>query len=230
MRRDSGPVPFTVREHADTGRGEPGPLLLWEFRDPVLAISSGMLGGGLQRISWVLNAHVRSDYGRTDPDRHLAQMASQLGLDPHAGAGLMTAAQLERVATAQHPSVAGAADGVVRCDATVGISYPTWAVDIGADCVEPWRPGTINLVCQVPVPLTDAALVGAVLTVTEAKTQALLEAGVPGTGTASDAVVICCPSVRDADIAPFAGPRSPWGSVLARAVYEAVRSGLGPRA
>ena len=32
------------------------------------------------------------------------------------------------------------------------------------------------------------------MTITEAKAQALIEAGVPGTGTASDAVVVCWPS------------------------------------
>ena len=59
----------------------------------------------------------------------------------------------------------------------------------------------------------------------EAKTQALVERGVPGTGTASDAVCIVCPV--DGDEEPFAGPRSPWGARLARATHGCVLAGLG---
>ncbi len=222
--------------HADDGSGQPAPMLLWRFAEPQRAVSSAMLGGGLKDISWIVNAHVRSDYGRMDPDRHLCEIALGAGLNPANGIGLLTAAKVERVATAQ--------DGGVRCDATVGVSYPTWAAATDGDPLPdtPWRPGTINIVCRLPVPLSDAALVGAVITATEAKTQALIEGGVPGTGTASDAIVICClrsehpcraggPGLTgDAagltDIVPFAGPRSPWGTRLARAVHAAVARGL----
>ncbi len=227
-----GAVCFERVVHADDGGGRPAPALLWRFARPVRAVSSAMLGGGIRDAAWVLNAQVRSDYGRLDPDEHLRQIATEHALDPRAGIGLLTAARVERVATATGRGV--------RCDATVGVSYPTWAAApddeaLPADRWRPgaqWRPGTINLVCQVPVPMTDAALVGAVLTATEAKTQALLEAGVPGTGTASDAVVVCCPRDSDAGAPalpvaePFAGPRSVWGARLARAVHRAVVMGL----
>jgi adenosylcobinamide amidohydrolase len=66
--------------------------------------------------------------------------------------------------------------------------------------------------------------VNAVMTVTEAKAQALFEAGVPGTGTASDAVCIVCRP--DGAAEPFAGPRSRVGAPLARAVHTAVRRGV----
>lgn len=54
--------------------------------------------------------------------------------------------------------------------------------------------------------------------------EALREAGIPGTGTASDAVCVLCPT--GGPVEPFAGPRSLWGSRLARAVHAAVRAGL----
>ena len=78
------------------------------------------------------------------------------------------------------------------------------------------------MVC-VPVPLADAALVNAVLTATEAKVQAVLEAGFPGTGTATDAVCIAAPDGTPGE--DFAGPRSAWGARIARAVHAAVRAG-----
>ncbi|MBD3144556.1 adenosylcobinamide amidohydrolase [Microbispora bryophytorum] len=87
------------------------------------------------------------------------------------------------------------------------------------------RPGTINILVAVPVAFSDPALVNAVMTVTEAKTQALLEAGFSCTGTASDAV---CVAVRDDGPAEaFGGPRSVWGARIARAVHRAVLDGAG---
>ena len=86
-----------------------------------------------------------------------------------------------------------------------------------------WRPGTINIIVSVPVPLGDAAYVNAVMTATEAKTQALLEAGIRATGTASDAICIAAPVAGER--ADFAGPRSLWGARIARAVHSAVHAG-----
>jgi adenosylcobinamide hydrolase len=78
----------------------------------------------------------------------------------------------------------------------------------------------------LPERLCDAALVNAISTATEAKTQALWDAGVRGTGTATDAVCLLCPSEGDAHA--YGGPRSTWGSRLARAVHRAVLAGCQP--
>jgi adenosylcobinamide amidohydrolase len=199
-------------------------MLMWRFGQPLRTVSSGMLGGGITDSVWVLNAQVRADYGRMDPAAHLAEIAHDHGLAAGRGVGLLTAARVERVAA----GIEGPEGCAVRCDATVGVSYPTWAAAPDGDPLpeNPWRPGTVNIVCQLPVPLTDAALVGAVITATEAKTQALLEGGMPGTGTASDAIVICAPLIGLQEPVPFAGPRSVWGARLARAVHRAVAQGL----
>ena len=117
----------------------------------------------------------------------------------------------------------------MRVDATVGVRVPTWAAapagTIDRDLALRPVAGTINLVAFVPVPMTPGALVNLVATATEAKTQALLDAGVPGTGTATDAVVVVCPAGSTADEQPFGGPRSPYGSALARAVHATVLAG-----
>ena len=103
---------------------------------------------------------------------------------------------------------------------TTGIgAHPTWAAAPAA-AHEPV--GTINAVCWLPVRLSQAALVNAVATVAEAKAQALFEAGVPGTGTPTDAVAVLCPP--DGPAEPFGGPRSAIGGALARAVHGAVRA------
>ncbi|MGD0933686.1 MAG: adenosylcobinamide amidohydrolase, partial [Streptosporangiaceae bacterium] len=81
----------------------------------------------------------------------------------------------------------------------------------------------INIVVSVPVPLRDAAFVNAVVTATEAKTQAVLDAGFACTGTASDAVCVAAPAGAPGE--DFAGPRSLWGGRIARAVHAAVYAG-----
>jgi len=189
------------------------PVLVWRFDPPVRAVSTAVLGGGLGERSWAINAEVVLDYRRPDPAVHMAAVAAELGLVSGTGVGLLTAARVVDVAAGE--------DAGVTCDATVGLLVPTWAAsDTSAD--RTWTPGTINLVCHVPAPLCDSALVNAVVTATEAKTQALLELGVPGSGTASDAVLVSCPPGGSE---AYGGPRSEWGAPLARAVRAAVAEG-----
>ncbi|MCF6473605.1 adenosylcobinamide amidohydrolase [Nonomuraea sp. MG754425] len=110
--------------------------------------------------------------------------------------------------------------------ATVGLRVPTWAAaPEGREDPElaPMRVGTVNIVAVLPVAMTDAALVNMVMTVTEAKTQALVETGFAGTGTASDAVCVAVPAEGPPQL--FGGPRSEWGARVARAVHTAVRRG-----
>jgi len=119
-------------------------------------------------------------------------------------------------------------DGGVVVDATVGITKPTWAASADGGWSPDRRahaaPGTINLVVDAPVCWSPGAAVNVVMTATEAKTQALIEHGVPGTGTASDAVVVVWDP--DAPVAEFGGPRSEWGARVARATHVAVARGI----
>lgn len=189
------------------------PVLVWQSRTPWLAISSGVLGGGLGERNWVLNATVSPNYERSDPDRHLAEIAAALGL-AGPGIGFLTAVDVREVV---HRS-----DNGVQVSVTTGIgAHPTWAA--GPTAV-PEPVGTINAVCWLPRRLSPAALVNAVATVAEAKAQALSDGGVPGTGTPTDAVAILCPPTGPAET--FGGPRSPVGGPLARAVHGAILTRL----
>lgn len=195
-------------------QGRSLPLLVWRFSRDVHVVSTASAGGGLGRRRWVVNAHVPDDYARHDLDDHLAELADELGLDGP-GVGMLTAADVRRVHRAQ-------AGGVV-VEVTCGLTDPTWAADHPAARTAAPEPGTINIVGQLPVRLTDAALCNALCTATEAKAQALARAAVPGTGTPSDALTLICAYDRPSD--RFGGPRSRWGAPLARAVYDAVLAG-----
>jgi adenosylcobinamide amidohydrolase len=209
------------------------PVAVWRAGPGYRMIASGVVGGGIGERQWVLNAQVAPAYSRVDPAAHIGELAARLGL-AGAGVGLLTAASVTDVVERE--------DEGVRVAATVGLRVPTWAAAAPGTAdreVGPIRPpgpetadrefgpirppGTINIIVSVPVPLADAAYVNAVITATEAKTQALLEAGARATGTASDAVCIAAPAAGEPE--DFAGPRSLWGARIARAVHAAVIAG-----
>lgn len=190
--------------------------LVWRLGPGWRVCSSAVLGGGIGPRDWILNAQVPGGYPRMDPDRHLAEIAAAEHLTGP-GAGLMTAADVTAYAVA--------ADEGVTATATCGLGVRGWAAAPAEDTGAPPRPGTVNIVVTLPVPLSDAALVNAVATATEAKVQALLDAGLDCSGTPTDSVCIAAPAPDGGPGEPFAGPRSRWGARLARAVHAAVLDG-----
>lgn len=214
--------------------------LVWRLGPGVRVCSSAVLGGGIGPRAWILNAQVPGGYPRLDPDRHLAEIAAAEGLTGP-GAGLMTAAEVAAHTTGH--------DGGVTATVTTGLGVRGWAAAPEATTPEraapatetvasaesaapaaraPHRPGTVNIVVVLPVALSDAALVNAVATATEAKVQALLDAGLDCSGTPTDAVCVAAPAPGPDGGEPFAGPRSPWGARIARAVHTAVLAGARP--
>ena len=206
-----------VRSRREGGRAYP--VLVWRGSRPLRMVATAPHGGGIGPRRWVINAQVPSSYGRRDPDHHLGKLGVSLGLAGR-GVGMLTAVDVRRVRSAR--------DGGVEATATLGLGHPVWAA--APDETRPLAGslvGTINLVVVLPEPLSDAALVNAVATATEAKAQALWECGVAATGTATDAVCVACP--EGGRLHAFGGPRSLWGARLARAVHAAVASGARGR-
>lgn len=190
--------------------GDDLPLLLWRFPTPLRAIASAPHGGGIGTRRWVVNAQVPPSYGRRDPDHHLRRLGVSLGL-PGRGVGMLTAAEVRAYRTT--------VDEGVEVTATIGLGHALLAAAPHDPRPVPLA-GTINIVAVLPERLSDAALVNAIATVTEAKVQALRDRGLDATGTATDAICVLCPEEgRPHD---FGGPRSLWGARLARAVHGAV--------
>lgn len=193
---DGPAVRLTERVEDGTVR----PMLVWDAGPGWRMISSGAVGGGIGERTWWLNAAVARDYARTDLRAHLAELAELAGVEGP-GVGMLTAADVRSWARAE--------DGGVHVAATVGLGVPVPAAAAPERIADEvlTTVGTINVLIVLPVPLTDAALVNAVLTATEAKTQALVEHGIPGTGTSSDAICIACPAPGMVPgTAPGAGP------------------------
>lgn len=205
--------PALLSRHED---GTELAMALWRLRSPLLALSSAPYGGGWGVRHWILAAQVSGGYNRPDPAAHLAGLAQGLGL-AGPGIGMLTAVDVRQLAVGQEDGVAAAA--------TVGLSHPSWAAaaDPGTPPPAAGAAGTVNIIVALSRRLSPAALVNAVMTATEAKSQALWEAGLAGTGTPSDAVAILCPP--DGPAEAYGGPRSRWGSRLARAVHRAVLEG-----
>lgn len=194
--------------------------LVVDFGGARRCLSSAVVGGGLGVASAWLNLQVPHGYGRMDPDAHLREEMLARGLDPAATLGVMTAAHVDRAARREEP-------GVVKVVATVGIGVPLAAA--GWILHEVPAVGTINLLVLVDAPLTDGGLVYAVQTATEAKAQALADAGIaafnhdgPATGTATDSI---CVAATPGATEPFAGPMSAAGGAIARCVHGAVLEG-----
>ncbi len=208
-----------VRHLTRVEDGERLHSLLWRAGDGWRMISSAVFGGGVGERFWVLNAQVAHGYRRTDPHRHLADLAREYGVGGP-GVGLMTAADVR--------AYGHACDGGVEAVATAGLGVRGWAAAPQEDGLLTAAPGTVNIVVALPVALADSALVNAVATATEAKVQALLDEGYDCSGTPTDAVCVAARTAEaGGELHAFAGPRSLWGARVARAVHQAVRAAAG---
>ncbi|WP_108665251.1 adenosylcobinamide amidohydrolase [Euzebya rosea] len=192
-------------------------------------VASTIVGGGIGTVRTWLNLEVPLAYDRLDPVAHLKERADDLDGPLVA---TMTAAAVDRWVEGRQ--------GLAWVVATVGVSVPLAA----AGSWEPHHgPGTINIAAVLDARLDDAGLVNAVQTLTEAKAQAIADAGLPATnrdgvatGTATDSILVAAAPVRSRPegIDPslwdgpssFAGPATRVGHDLAMATHTAITAGL----
>ena len=190
---------------------------------PLTVVSSAIVGGGVAEVGAILNVHVAKMFSAAQALGALEAFAARHRVrGPYVG--LLTAAWTEKaeVATARRGALTALAV------ATVGLGNSVTAgVSPAVACA---LPSTINTIVVVDGAAEQAALVNAVITVTEVKTLAMVEAGLKGvdghfaTGTSTDAVVIAATG-RGA-VERFGGPVSDLGWVVAQAAGEALRRGI----
>jgi adenosylcobinamide amidohydrolase len=209
------------------------PWLVFDLGGAHDTASWALLGGGVgraRRVAWHF-VHGKELPPDVDPRQLLAERMAARGMIPVGASplgesiGLLTARYLDRYLD-ESASVAGAE---ARCVATVGLGN---AVRAG-DPPGPFRVGTINLVCQLAVPLSPPALLEALAVAVEARTAAVLDAAIVSrrsdqlaTGTGTDCAVIAAPIASDAAaVAHHAGTHTPLGAAIGQAVYRAIRRG-----
>jgi adenosylcobinamide hydrolase len=187
---------------------------------PLRFIASTVAGGGIGRARDILALQVPRTFDCSNPATLLRRSAEVAGIDRRF-IGFLTALDLTRAAVLQESSPR------LLVVVTAGV---TNAATPGRSAVAEPRPGTINVVALADLSLAPAALVAAVKVVTEAKTLALVEAGVRtadggiATGTSTDAVAIGV--TGEGTRLRYAGPVTAAGSALGSLVTEAVRISL----
>ncbi len=185
---------------------------------PLTTLGSAVVGGGFATATDVLNVHVRDDYDSDRPAADLTAFAASRGVSG-GFIGLMTAAETQYAAA--HTAEAGG----LRVAAVVSMGLSNVAA-AGVTPPAPPAPGTINAVVVVDGALSPAAMVNAVITVTEAKALVLAAwdvrtaDGDPVAGTSTDSVVVACTGAGPE--LDYAGSATTVGYLMARAVRAAM--------
>ena len=182
------------------------------------ALSSGV-AGGWRNVDYLFNHTVEEDFERWHPAEYLKSIAERYSMKRYFG--LLTSVPMEKLAVVSVDDV--------TVFATAGVENPNESLNVTK--VTPVGSkttlGTVNKIIVVESGMSDAAMVNAVITATEAKTSVLLELGYNFTGTSTDAVIVARElSNRSERYYEYAGPASVLGRKIWRAVRDAVRTSL----
>jgi iron complex transport system ATP-binding protein len=187
-------------------------------------LSSSVLGGGFSEVRYIINHHVEKDFNHEAPATYLKNVALDLGIEGVV-VGMMTAADLSNLAVInvgrRGLKISAIVTGGISNAAAVGEKTGSRRSEVG----------TINTIVLVDGSLDESALVGAVITITEAKTAALRElnvisanTGVLATGTTTDSVVVAC-SGRGPPL-EYAGTETLLGELIGRGVKKGTKQAV----
>jgi adenosylcobinamide hydrolase len=203
---------------------------------PLRTLNSSPWGGGFGHHRVLMNRQVDKTYNEVDPLVEMEAFIAREGLDPQDTAGMLTAAWVKDVGyqelawppedeNTEQPVDAVNAEESLRAAAWVTVGLGNKARAGAILPVESLYPGTINTIVVIEGHLTDAAMVNAVITATEAKAAALqaLNTTINGqiaTGTTTDAVLIA--ATGRGTTYRYAGTATTLGYLIGRTVYEAI--------
>ena len=206
------------------------PVLTVRLPQEMKVLATTVRNGGYTRTDRIVMVQVPITYNRDDPEAHLDEIVEELKF-PASTVGFMTAADMKRVLSTTREEYNGVR---VTAIATAGVKNAVMAGELIPDSVKSLlneitppnsapKPGTINIIVILDAPLHDIGMANALLTITEAKTAAMMDTFCKGTGTTSDAVAICCPVGEGSK---YAGTASDVGIAIARAVRKAVAEAI----
>ena len=205
-----------------------------QFDFPYQVTSSAVLNGGFVDTSHILNLKVQKqpvglNSTSRSPDVELSAYCEKHGWQG-VTVGMMTAASMDsyRIVRAVQQGV----DIIVLV--TSGLSNARRAGDYAeVRNIMPAvsKAGTINIICLTGTGMVPAAMVEAVMTVTEAKAAALQNLDIkspvsnqPATGTGTDCIAIAADP--QAEKIQYCGKHVLFGELLANSVIEAVTSSI----
>jgi adenosylcobinamide hydrolase len=210
-------------------------ILAISSKTPLKILSSAVLNGGLREANCIINVHVAKERDDAEihkaPEEFIKKEASKLNLPHDDIVGIMTAADLRNVAVKSQKLNAMTLTALV----TAGTSFSATIGDEIASKknISTWSKGagTINTIMLVDGNLTDSCMVGAVKTITEAKTVALRELDIRSrfsrdlaSGTITDSVVIAC--TKRGDLIKYAGAATELGELIGKSVREASKEAI----
>jgi len=166
------------------------------------SLSTGA-GGGIGSVSTLLNHAVEQGWDARDPIQELSAVISREGL-PGDFFGLLSAVRMQHVCILQYDFV------------TVFISAE----------IHGGSSGTINIIVYSSEGMSDAALAGAIITATEAKSEALRRRGHEVWGTPTDAVIVAS---EGPVIHPYAGVLTEVGMRIHAAILFGMPEALQRR-
>lgn len=198
--------------------------LLFRYSAPLETISSAVFGGGLNQVSHFVNWKVPLDYSSVDPTQLMEQKLAEWGYPLNDSIGLQTAAYIHNASIQE---MVGDEFRMVCC-VTAGFSNAARAGK-KRQTFSAYECSTINTFIFIDSSLTQAAIVNAIISATEAKAAALSDlnilddAGNVATGTTTDSVVLAV-SQNDSKYPThqFAGAATTIGNAIGCLVYDAV--------
>jgi adenosylcobinamide hydrolase len=164
------------------------------------ALSSGV-NGGRSSIASIINHQVQPDFNHKQPAEYLNCLADTLNI-PGPFFGLLTAVSMDNLCIST--------DDYLTAFVTAGVTHPS-----------PFRIGTINIILVIKGALSEGAMVGAVITATEAKGLALLDLGFHFTGTTTDAIVVAYE--KHPRYIEYSGTSTAFGEKIIKTVIRGVK-------
>lgn len=222
-----------------------------QFRRPFRVISTAQSNGGVVgHLDLVYNHQCCEAAGHDMGHLHEAHrkpavydalLLADHGLDGVAAAGLGTAANMNNLCIAEESfrdlvvvalATGGAESNAARAGDPAGL-YEAEGRFERRGVVIPEPHGTINVMVAVNKPMTEGALVRAVMTATEAKAAVLQELSVPSrqsagiaTGTGTDQIAVMAPAEGAVPLMN-AGHHATLGELIGRTVHRAIKDTLG---
>jgi adenosylcobinamide hydrolase len=192
-------------------------------------LSNGVWNGGMVLANQFVNWKVPLDFDMSDPEDAMKRQLMAWNIEGSHCVGLQTAAKLTHASINQISDSSADASFHAACCVTVGTGN---AVRAGQprETYPAYIPGTVNCIVLIDGRMTESAIANAWITITEAKTAALQDAGICdanngmlATGTTTDAIVVAVSQAeRFSQVHRYAGTATTIGYALEQIIYQAV--------